>query len=145
MSDGRIHGVHVWIGPPDLEPPERPIPGPLIWDLTSGVATDTPESLLNSGRDPRQQATHGRAFAEDLPMRDLNPSEAKVLSMAIKPRARHDALQHLGRHRLSTVEPITVGFVARAQAGDAGRRQRAADLSRDELAQRTRRRRPTPR
>ena len=22
MSDGRIHGVHVWIGPPDLEPPE---------------------------------------------------------------------------------------------------------------------------
>ena len=23
MSDGRIHGVHVWIGPPDLEPPER--------------------------------------------------------------------------------------------------------------------------
>ncbi len=52
MSDGRIHGVHVWIGPPDMEPPERPVPGPLKWDLTQGVATDTPESLLNSGRDP---------------------------------------------------------------------------------------------
>ena len=37
MSDGRIHGVHVWIGPPDMEPPDRPIPGPLIWDLTSGI------------------------------------------------------------------------------------------------------------
>ena len=23
MTDGRIHGVHVWIGPPDMEPPER--------------------------------------------------------------------------------------------------------------------------
>ena len=42
MSDGLIHGVHAWIGPPDMEPPERPIPGPLKWDLTSGVATDTP-------------------------------------------------------------------------------------------------------
>ena len=45
MSDGRIHGVHVWVGPPNLEPPERPIPGPLKWDLSRGVATDTPESL----------------------------------------------------------------------------------------------------
>ena len=51
MSDGVIHGVHLWIGPPDAEPPERPIPGPLKWDLTSGVATDTPESLANAGRD----------------------------------------------------------------------------------------------
>ena len=49
MSDGLIHGVHLWIGPPELEPPDRPIPGPLIWDLTSGVATDTTESLWNSG------------------------------------------------------------------------------------------------
>jgi len=40
MTDGRIHGVHVWVGPPGVDPPERPIPGPLIWDLTRGVATD---------------------------------------------------------------------------------------------------------
>src|SRR5919206_3555903 len=59
MSDGLIHGVHVWIGPPDVEPPERPIPGPLKWDLTRGVATDTPESLFNSGRDPNREATQG--------------------------------------------------------------------------------------
>ena len=80
MSDGRIHGVHVWIGPPDMEPPDASAPGPLKWDLTAGVATDTPESLYNSGRDPSTEATHGRAFAEDLPKRALNPSEAKVLS-----------------------------------------------------------------
>src|SRR3954449_4176911 len=39
MSDGLIHGVHLWIGPPDLEPPERRMPGPLIWDVTNGTAT----------------------------------------------------------------------------------------------------------
>ena len=26
MSDGLTHGVHVWVGPPDMEPPERPVP-----------------------------------------------------------------------------------------------------------------------
>jgi len=113
MSDGRIHGVHVWVGPVDDEPPERPIPGPLTWDLTTGVATDTPESLSNSGMDPEKEATHGRSFADDMPTRDLNPSETKVLSMAIKPEP--------GRTFCSTWdvtdfrgEPITVGFVARA-------------------------------
>jgi hypothetical protein len=114
MSDGRIHGVHVWIGPPDLEPPERPIPGPLKWDLSRGVATDTPESLFNSGRDPDTEATHGRAFAEDLPTRNLNPSEAKVLSMLMRPEpgmtfcTTWDVTDHNG-------QPITVGWSARTQ------------------------------
>jgi Family of unknown function (DUF5628)/Domain of unknown function (DUF5593) len=121
MADGRIHGVHVWIGPPNMEPPERPVPGPLIWDLTSGIATGTPESLLNSGFDPDAETTEGRAFAEDLPMRDLNPSEAKVLAMAIK--------REVGQTFCSTWdvtdrrgEPITVGFVGRTleEAQDDG-------------------------
>lgn len=115
MSDGRIHGVHVWIGPPDMEPPDRPIPGPLIWDLTNGTATDTKESLFNSGWAPDSQVTHGRAFAEDLPKRDLNPSEAEVLSMTIKREPGHtlcnswDVTDYRG-------EPITIGFVARVLA-----------------------------
>jgi hypothetical protein len=50
MSDGRMHGVHIWIGLAEAEPPERPIPGPLKWNMTLGVATDTPESLINTGR-----------------------------------------------------------------------------------------------
>jgi hypothetical protein len=114
MSDGRIHGVQVWAGPPDMEPPDRPIPGPLKWDLTNGVATDTRESLLNSGRDPENEATHGRAFAEDLPMRDLNPSEAKVLSMLMRPEAgmtfcsTWDVTDFKG-------EQVTVGWAARTQ------------------------------
>jgi triple sensor domain protein len=114
MSDGRIHGVHVWDGPPDLEPPERPIPGPLKWDLTRGVATDTSESLLNSGRDPAKEATHGRAFAEDLPMRDLNPSEAQVLSMLMRPEPgmSFSTTWHLTDFN---GQPIAVGWAARTQ------------------------------
>lgn len=112
MSDGRIHGVHVWVGPPDVDPPQRIVPGPLKWDLTNGIATDTTESLYNSGLDPSVEATHGRAFAEDLPTRDLNPSEAEVLAVAIKPEpgrtfcSTWDLSDHAGN-------PITVGFTAR--------------------------------
>jgi hypothetical protein len=122
MTDGRIHGVHVWIGPLDEEPPDRVLPGPLKWDLTNGIATDTPESLMNSGLDPTVEATQGRAFAEDLPTRNINPSEARVLAVAIKPEA--------GRTFCSTWDitdykgkPITVGFTARVleEADDAGR------------------------
>ncbi len=83
MSDGKVHGVHVWIGPADAEPPQRPIPGPLIWDMTAGEATDTVESLTNSGMNPAQERTHGRAFVEDLPSRDLHKNEARVLAMAV--------------------------------------------------------------
>lgn len=84
MSDGRVHGIHVWTGPSDVEPPERPTAGPLKWDLTRGVATDTQESLANSGKNPAIEVTYGRAFAEDLPSRELNPNETKVLAMAVK-------------------------------------------------------------
>lgn len=112
MTDGRIHGVHVWIGPLHADPPDRLMPGPLKWDLTNGIATDTLESLSNSGRYLAVEATQGRAFAEDLPTRDLNPREAKVLAVAIKPEA--------GRTSCTTWDitdcegkPITVGFVAR--------------------------------
>ncbi|SER14561.1 hypothetical protein SAMN04488583_4464 [Mycobacterium sp. 88mf] len=112
MSDGHIHGVHVWIGPADAEPPQRPVPGPLVWDLTAGVATDTAESLHNSGMNPETEATHDRTFADDLPARDLNGTEAKVLAMTIKPVVGNtlcttwDVTDHRG-------ETITVGFVAR--------------------------------
>lgn len=112
MSDGRVHGVHVWSGPADVEPPDRPIPGPLKWDLTLGVATDTKESLANSGKDPAVEATHGRAFAEELPTRDFNPNENKVLALAIRAEpgqsicSSWDVTDHHG-------EVIRVGFVAR--------------------------------
>lgn len=123
MTDGRIHGVQLWVGPPDMEPPDRPVVGPLVWDLVSGVATGTTESLINSGWDPEREPTQGRTFADDLPKRDLNPSEAKVLSMAIRrePGATFcstwDVTDHSG-------ETITVGFVVRSvlETDDDGER-----------------------
>ncbi len=113
MSDGRVHGVHVWIGPLGMEPPPRMVPGPLKWDLTAGMATDTPESIYNSGRDASTETTHGRTFAEDLPLRSLNPNETRVLSMAIQAEpgmtlcSTWNVTDHQG-------ETISVGFVARA-------------------------------
>ncbi len=83
MSDGHIHAVHVWYGPPDEEPAERPIPGPLVWDFTTGEAAGTVEYLTNAGMDPSAEAITGRAFVEDIPSRSLNPDEAKVLAMTI--------------------------------------------------------------
>jgi hypothetical protein len=121
MSDSHIHGVLVWVGTPDEEPPPRPVIGPLIWDLTDGTATDSPESLRNGGWDPAKEATHGRAFADDLPRRDLNPNEAEIISMVIKPEEglaicnTWDVTDYQG-------ERITVGFVARSvtEAHDDG-------------------------
>lgn len=120
MTDGRIHGVHVWVGPTDMEPPERPVPGPLIWDLRNATATDTAESLLNSGHSAAEP-TDGRSIAEDLPNRDLEAGEARMLAMAIQPEVGQtvcstwDLTDHRG-------DPITVGFVARAlsETGDDG-------------------------
>ncbi|POX93079.1 hypothetical protein C3469_27965 [Mycobacterium kansasii] len=122
MSDGRVHGVQVWIGPAGAEPPERPIPGPLKWDLTLGVATDTRESLINSGKNPDVEVTYGRAFAEDLPSRELSPNETRVLAMVVKPEP--------GQTLCSTWDltdwqgnPIRLGFTARSalEPGPDGR------------------------
>ena len=149
MSDGRMHGVHVWTGPINEEPPERPTPGPLKWDLTRGVATDTPESLANSGKNPEVEVTYGRAFAEDLPSRALNPNETKVLAMAVRAEP--------GQTICSTWDitdwqgnPIRIGFTARSamEPGPDGRdhlvaramnwraEHKGSAVSRDDLAQR---------
>ena len=83
MTDGRIHAVHVWCRPTGDEPPERPIPGPLKWDLTAGEGTASTEYLLNAGMDPAQESMTGRAFVEDIPSRSLNRDESKALSWVI--------------------------------------------------------------
>jgi hypothetical protein len=59
--------------------------------------------------------THGRAFAEDLPKRDLNPSEAQVLSMTIT-REPGQSLCNSWDVTDYRGEPITIGFVARVLA-----------------------------
>jgi hypothetical protein len=112
MSDGRIHGVHVWSGPSGEEPPERPVPGPLKWDMTLGVATDTPESLANTGRNVELEDAEERAFAECWPAGDLKPNEGRALAAAVRSEPGHtvcdtwDGRDWQGNH-------IRVSFVAR--------------------------------
>ena len=112
MSDGRIHGVHVWSGPATDDPPERPIPGPLKWDMTLGVATDTSESLTNTGRNLEVEDPEGRAFAECWPSGDLKPNEGKALAAAVRSEPGRtlcdtwDSTDWQGNH-------IRVSFVAR--------------------------------
>ena len=117
MSDARIHGVQIWVGAPDEEPPPRPVVGALIWDLARGTATDTTESLSIGGWDPATECAQGRAFADHLPRRHLNPNEAEVIGMVIKPEEgaticnTWDVTDYRG-------ERITVGFVARSVPED---------------------------
>jgi Family of unknown function (DUF5628)/Domain of unknown function (DUF5593) len=113
MPDGRVHGVQVWSGGADEKPPERPIPGPAIWDLTSGVSTATRESLANKGLDPDTQPTQGRSFADDLSRRGLRRDETKVLAMAIR-CTPGDAFCGCWEGCDAEGRPAPYGFVARA-------------------------------
>ena len=83
MSDGCMHAVHVWCGPVDAEPPERPIPGPFKWDVTLGEGSATMDYFANAGMDAATESHSGRAFAEDIPSRSFNRDEAKMLSWTI--------------------------------------------------------------
>jgi hypothetical protein len=73
-------------------------------------------------RHPEVEVTYGRAFAEDLPSRELNPNETKVLAMAVRAEP--------GQILCSTWDitdwqgnPIRIGFVARSavETGEDGR------------------------
>ena len=88
MSDGRIHAVQVWCGPPDTEPPERPIPGPLLWDLTAGEATGTVQYLINAGMDPATEPTEGRTFIDDVPSRSAPGADSSAPDAPATPSPR---------------------------------------------------------
>ena len=112
MPDGTVHGVHVWFGSAKAEPPERPIPGPLVWDLTTGVAIDTPESLANSGLDDEADTAEGRAFANDRPARKLDASEKRDLPTVLH-AGPGITLCDTWHTTNQEGEEFTVGFVVR--------------------------------
>lgn len=85
MTDGRMHGVHVWCGPADVEPVERPTPGVYKADLAVGESSVTTEFLENIGKDPAEEKLTGRSLAEDIPIRTVNDGEARALSWTIDP------------------------------------------------------------
>ncbi len=122
MSDGCVHGVHVWTGPADVDPPERPTPGPAKWDLTSAVATQTRESLDNRGDIPGDESSVERVFADDLPSHEISPDQTKLLSMAINARPGQTISGTLDLNDWQG-NPIRLGFVARTgvESGTDGR------------------------
>lgn len=85
MTDGRVHGVHVWCGPADVEPVERPVVGVYKADLTLSEGSVTTDFLTNTGRDPAVEELTGRSLAEDIPIRIVNDGEAKALSWSVDP------------------------------------------------------------
>lgn len=113
MTDGRVHGVHVWSGPPDKEPPERPIPGALTWNLTTGIATHTRESLANGGHDPDIHPPVGRLFLDELPPRGLTSGEARLLAMVVNPTPGKTVVTTWAATDRAGA-PITEGFAARS-------------------------------
>lgn len=85
MTDGRVHAVHVWCGPPDCEPPERPVPGPAKWDLTALEPTLTVAALVNFGMDSSIDPTQFEKIAELFPPLEFGPDELEILSTLVGP------------------------------------------------------------
>ena len=85
MTDGRVHGVHVWCGSADVEPVERPTAGVYKADLALSEGSVTTDFLVNTGRDPAVEKLTGRSLVEDIPIRVVNEGEAKALSWSIDP------------------------------------------------------------
>ncbi|BBZ02414.1 hypothetical protein MCHIJ_18510 [Mycolicibacterium chitae] len=119
MTDGTVHGVHVWVGAAAAEPPARVMPGPLLWNLTTGIATDTPQSLRNSGLNPDTGVAANRAFTDDITARNMSSRESEVLARAAEaePGTTYCATWKVDDWR---GEPIAVGFVTRVGLEPAG-------------------------
>ena len=64
MSDGRIHGVQIWVGRPARSRRTRPVVGPLIWDLDHRDGHRHRRIAAKRRMGSREGATQGRAFAE---------------------------------------------------------------------------------
>ena len=123
MTDGRIHGVHVWIGPLDDDPPDRRAAG------SAEVGSDQRHRHRHPGvadqqrpaTPPSRPPTAARSPRTSRPGTSTR-SEARVLAVAIKPEAGRtfcstwDVTDYKGK-------PITVGFVG---AGPARSRRRRA-------------------
>lgn len=118
MGDGRVHGVQLWVGALDEDPPERPIPGPLLWNLTTGVAIDSPAALANRGEDPDAAPVHARAFADDLPIGSPRAGETRLLALILNRTPGETLCENwhlVDRYGAS----IAVAFVARVVEEEA--------------------------
>lgn len=84
MGQEGIHGVQVWFGPADVEPPRRPLAGACLGDLDTSVTTLTAEYFDVMGFDPRDRSEK-QAIAEGLAPVLPSPHNAELMANAVNP------------------------------------------------------------
>jgi hypothetical protein len=84
MGPVNVHGVQVWFGPADLEPPRRPIAGACLGDLDTSVTTLTAEYFDVMGFDPRNRSEK-QAIAEGLAPVLPSPHNAELMANVVNP------------------------------------------------------------
>jgi hypothetical protein len=89
---GRVHGVHVWIGRPDEEPPPRDPAGAWYFNLTTGKIGGS-DDLLDLYGVPIDERRRERAIAEAFSRLTTNADEAAGLAVIVqaRPGAEHQA------------------------------------------------------
>lgn len=112
MSDGRVHGVQLWIGPANAEPAERPLVGTVRWNLSTGVASSSSQAVAVRGGDPDAEPLQIRSFADDLPIGPLTEGEIKLIAMVLR-RTPGEAVGGTLEVHGADGEPVTETFAAR--------------------------------
>lgn len=121
MSDGRVHGVQLWLGPANAEPAERPQVGTVKWNLSTGVASSSSQAVAVRGGDPDAEPLQIRAFADDLPVGPLTEGEIKLIATVLR-RIPGETVSGTLEIRRADGEPVSEAFAARMmlEEGDDG-------------------------
>ncbi|MBB4853190.1 hypothetical protein HNP40_000556 [Mycobacteroides chelonae] len=84
MGRAHIHGVHVWFGPADVGPPQRPVAGACLGDLDTSITTLTAGYFEVMGFDPHNRSEK-QAIAEGLAPVLPSPSNAELMANVVNP------------------------------------------------------------
>ncbi|SIK70340.1 Uncharacterised protein [Mycobacteroides abscessus subsp. abscessus] len=84
MDKANIHGVHVWFGPVDVDPPPRPLAGACLGDLDTSLTTLTAEYFEVMGFDP-QNRSERQAIAEGLAPVLPSPRNTELMAHVVNP------------------------------------------------------------
>ncbi|ORA59081.1 GAF domain-containing protein [Mycobacteroides franklinii] len=84
MGKANVHGVQVWFGPADVEPPPRPVAGACLGDLDTSLTTLTAGYFEVMGFDP-QNRSERQAIAEGLAPVLPSPRNAELMAHVVNP------------------------------------------------------------
>ncbi|CPT83589.1 Uncharacterised protein [Mycobacteroides abscessus] len=84
MDKANIHGVQVWFGPADVDPPPRPLAGACLGDLDTSLTTLTAGYFEVMGFDP-QNRSERQAIAEGLAPVLPSPRNTELMAHVVNP------------------------------------------------------------